>query len=64
MYFVRAAVAKLPPPAQLQALAAAGIPAEWLGMAHARVPASAFSACGWRWAGRWTTSSSAWTAAA
>lgn len=44
MYFVRAAVAKLPPPAQLQALAAAGIPAEWLGMAHARVPASAFSA--------------------
>ncbi len=51
MYFVRAAVAKLGPAARGRALATAGIPAEWLGMTHVRVPAAAFS-CLWLAVGR------------
>ncbi|WP_119154245.1 AraC family transcriptional regulator [Caldimonas tepidiphila] len=44
MYFVRAALAKLPAAALPRVLAQAGIPAALLGAAQARVPARAFAA--------------------
>lgn len=44
MHFVDAAVARLADDARARVLAAAGIPAELLGAAHARVPAESFSA--------------------
>ena len=44
MHFVDAAVARLPDDVRARVLAAAGIPAELLGAAHARVPAEAYSA--------------------
>lgn len=43
MYFVRAAVARLGRAARERALAQAGIAPTWLEVAHARVPAAAFS---------------------
>jgi len=43
MYFVNSAVAKLTPLAKERALASAGIPAQVLAVAHARVPAPSFS---------------------
>jgi len=44
MQFVRAAVAQLPPAERAQVLAMAGISSELLGVAQARVPATAFAA--------------------
>jgi AraC-like DNA-binding protein len=44
MHFVDAAVARLAGDVRARVLAAAGIPAELLGAAHARVPAEAYSA--------------------
>lgn len=44
MHFVEAAIAGLTGDARARALATAGIPSELLGVAHARVPAPAFSA--------------------